>query len=269
MGPKSEGKAKPAGTVEAIYISPYAGKPMLSLSKAAAIAGRGLEGDRYLKDTGYYSGRPLADGGRQITLFEAEEIDRLRKECGIRLDPAESRRNVLTRSIGVNGLIGKTFRIGEILCEGTAICEPCTYLEKLTGKSVMRPLVHRGGLRARIVSGGILRVGDEITPAHAQPVEELEQPRARGAQGPETASSSDPEEVQADGVLRRLELPSPAGGTHYLETEGARTALCTLLSDELELDDYIGVKVRAFGYAIGGNAPEGPVPMRVYLIGAL
>lgn len=135
---------------------------MQHLSEAEAIARQGLAGDRYLKGTGYYSSRPQPDGSREITLIEAEEMEKLERKAGIRLDPSESRRNVLTRSIPVNDLIGKRFRIGEVLCEGMRICEPCTYLEKLTGKRVMRPLVHRGGLRARIISGGAIKVGDEI-----------------------------------------------------------------------------------------------------------
>lgn len=162
MCPESKATEKITGTVEAIYITSSAGKPMQPLWEAEAIAGQGLAGDRYLEGTGYYSNRPLADGSREITLIEAEELEKLERETGIHLDPSESRRNVLTRSISVNDLIGRQFRIGEITCEGIRICEPCTYLEKLTGKRVMRPLVHKGGLRARIVFGGTVRVGDAI-----------------------------------------------------------------------------------------------------------
>lgn len=158
-----------AGSVEALYITSSAGEPMQPLLEAEAVAGRGLTGDRYFEGTGYYSERPLADGSREVTLFEAEELEKLERESGIRLDPSESRRNVLTRSISVNGLIGKRFRMGEVLCEGIRICEPCTYLEKLTGKRVMRPLVHRGGLRARIISGGAVKVGDEIQDSSEDP----------------------------------------------------------------------------------------------------
>lgn len=162
MSPESEATGDVTGRVQAIYVTSSAGEPMKALTEAEAIAGEGLAGDRYLKGTGYYSKRPRPDGGRQITLLETEELERLEEEGGIRLEPAESRRNILTRFIHVNDLIGKQFRIGEVLCEGISICEPCTYLEELTKKCVMRPLVHRGGLRARIVSDGLIKVGDKI-----------------------------------------------------------------------------------------------------------
>lgn len=271
MSQELDTAGKISGTVEAIYITSSAGEPMQPLSQAEAIAGRGLAGDRYLKGTGYYSDRPLADGSREVTLIEAEELEGIEKETGLRLDPSESRRNVLTRSVRVNDLIGKRFRMGEVVCEGMRICEPCTYLEKLTGKRVMRPLVHRGGLRARIVSGGAVRVGDGIlvssddTTRHAEP--------AAGVQksGTETAGDIDPREAHADGVLRKLKTPSPEGGSHYLQSEGAETVEYALVSEELELDDYLGVNVRAFGHPVDG-AYDGAGDrklMKVFLIGAL
>jgi MOSC domain-containing protein YiiM len=170
VSPESKATEKITGTVEAIYTTSSAGKPMQPLSEAEAIAGQGLAGDRYLKGTGYYSKRPLADGSREITLIETEELQGLERETGIHLDPSESRRNVLTRSVSLNGLIGKRFRMGKVVCEGIRICEPCTYLEKLTQKRVMRPLVHRGGLRARIISGGTVRVGDAIWDSSGDPL---------------------------------------------------------------------------------------------------
>lgn len=150
------------GKVEAIYITPSAEDPMQPLPEVEAIAGHGLAGDRYLNGTGYYSKRPLPDGGRQITLIETEELERLEWESGIRLDPAESRRNLLTRFISVNDLIGERFRVGEAVCEGIRICEPCTYLERLTGKRVMRPLVQRGDFSVRIIPGGTFKVGARV-----------------------------------------------------------------------------------------------------------
>lgn len=257
------------GTVEAIHISPSAGEPMQRLSACEAVAGQGLAGDRYLQGTGYYSGRPLADGGRQITLLEAEELERLERESGIRLDSAESRRNVLTRSIPVNDLIGEQFRIGDVVCEGVAICEPCTYLERLTGKRVMRPLVHRGGLRARIVSGGTISVGDEIHVSPGASVESKEPPA--GAHDPSADADADPQEAQADGTLRKLEAPSSASGSHYLESDGAEPVEYALVSEDLDLDEYLGVRVRAFGYLTGGASDDagGYKLMNVYLVGAL
>ena len=150
------------GTVEGIFTTPGAGQPMVSLPEATAVVGRGLLGDRYHDGVGYYSERPSEGGGREVTLIEAEELERLRAERGIELTPIESRRNVLTRGIRLLDLIGRRFRIGEVVCEGVKICEPCAYLEELTGKPVNEPLVHRAGLRANVLIGGTLRVGDAV-----------------------------------------------------------------------------------------------------------
>lgn len=267
----SEAAGNTTGTVEAIYTAPSAGEAMELLPTAEAIAGQGLAGDRYLKGTGYYSNRQLPDGSREITLVEAEELERLERETGIRLDPSESRRNVLTRSVRVNSLIGKRFRIGEVVCEGMRICEPCTYLEKLIGKRVMRPLVHRGGLRARIVSGGTVSVGDEILISADDTAEYAGSDTGIRSSGTETAGGIDPREIHADGVLRKLEYPHPAGGYHYLQSEGAETVEYALVSKELELEDYLGVKVKAFGHLVD-DAFDGPGEcklLKVYLIGAL
>ncbi len=271
MSQESKAAGEITGTVEAIYVAPSAGKPMQALPEAEAIAGRGLAGDRYLEGTGYYSDRPLADGSREITLFEAEELEGLERETGIRLDPSESRRNVLTRSVRVNDLIGERFRMGEVVCEGIRICEPCTYLEKLTGKRVMRPLVHKGGLRARIVSGGTIRVGDRILVSSNNPGKFAEPAAGVRSLGTGTTGDKDPREVHADGILRKLEFPSRAGGSHYLETEGAETAEYALVSEELELEDYVGVNVRAFGHLVDGTSDDARdcKLMNVFLIGAL
>lgn len=244
---------------------------MQPLSEAEAIAGQGLAGDRYLEGTGYYSNRPLADGSREITLIEAEELEGIERETGIRLDPSESRRNVLTRSVRVNALIGKRFRMGEVLCEGIRICEPCTYLEKLTGKRVMRPLVHRGGLRARIVSGGNVRVGDEIVVSSDDTAEYEGLEADVRSLGTETAGRTDPREVHAEGILRKFESSSPADGSHYLQSEGADTVEYALVSEELELEDYLGVNVRAFGYLVDGTSEDAGDHklMKVFLMGAL
>jgi hypothetical protein len=244
---------------------------MQPLSKAEAIAGRGLAGDRYLEGTGYYSNRPLADGSREITLIEAEELEGLERETGIRLDPSESRRNVLTRSVRVNALIGKRFRMGEVVCEGIRICEPCTYLEKLTQKRVMRPLVHKGGLRARIVSGGTVRVGDGIVVSSENSAEDAEPAASVQSSGTKAVDGVYPQEVHADGILRKLESPSPTGGSHYLESEGAEAVEYALVSEELELDDYLGVSVRAFGHPVDGASDDAGERklLKVFLIGAL
>ena len=150
------------GTVEGIFTTPSAGQSMVSHLEATAVAGRGLLGDRYHDGVGYYSERPSEGGGREVTLIEAEELDRLRREHGLELTPIESRRNVVTRGIRLLDLIGRRFKVGKVVCEGVKICEPCAYLEELTGKPVNEPLVHRAGLRANVLVGGRLRVGDVV-----------------------------------------------------------------------------------------------------------
>jgi MOSC domain-containing protein YiiM len=150
------------GWVEAIQICPAGSEPMRAVAEATAVVDAGLEGDRYAAGTGFYSPRPRPDGGRQLTLIEAETLAALSNEHGIALSPAESRRNITTRGIGLNDLIGVRFTIGEVECEGVDLCPPCVHLEEVTGKPVLAPLVGRGGLRARIVTGGTIRVGDQI-----------------------------------------------------------------------------------------------------------
>jgi MOSC domain-containing protein YiiM len=148
------------GTVEAIHISPAGGGAMRSVASVRAIAGVGLEGDRYALATGHYSADRKVD--REVTLVAAEELDRLADLFGIELAPGESRRNVTTRGIDVNALVGRRFRIGAVECEGTRLCEPCAYLQGLLGRPVLEPLVHRAGLRARILKDGEIAVADEV-----------------------------------------------------------------------------------------------------------
>ena len=150
-----------AGRVEAIYIAPEGGAPMRALEGANAVPGAGLEGDRYLLGTGYYSSRP-SPGGRELTLIEAEVLAAVQDEIGVRLAPGEDRRNITTRGIALNELVGKRFYVGEVLCEGTRLCDPCQYIEDLTGKPLFRPLVHRGGVRAKILTAGTIHRGDEV-----------------------------------------------------------------------------------------------------------
>jgi MOSC domain-containing protein YiiM len=148
------------GRVEVIHVTGAASEPMHAVEQVRAVAGIGLEGDRYALGTGHYSADSKVD--RQITLIAAEELDRLAAVEGIQLSPAESRRNVLTRGIDINALVGRRFRIGGVECEGTRLCEPCQYLTDLVGKPVLKHLVHRAGLRARILTDGEIAVGDEV-----------------------------------------------------------------------------------------------------------
>jgi MOSC domain-containing protein YiiM len=135
---------------------------MEPLAEIEALAGEGLVGDRYKEKVGFYSARPTDPGAREVTLFEAEALDALRDQSGIALSAGEHRRNLTTRGVRLAGLLGQRFRVGEVVLEGVKDCPPCEHLEGLVGKPVLQPLVNRGGLRARIVVGGTIRVGDQV-----------------------------------------------------------------------------------------------------------
>lgn len=153
-----------AGRVEAIVIAPDAEAPMIRVESVAARADRGLEGDRYFEKRGTFSN--IHGRGYDLTLIEAEVLDSLELRTG-RLAPEEARRNVLTRGIDLNALVGKPFTIGNVQCLGQRLCEPCAHLERLTAREgkagTLRALIHKGGLRADVLSDGEIRVGVEIT----------------------------------------------------------------------------------------------------------
>jgi MOSC domain-containing protein YiiM len=146
--------------VEAIHIATAIGAPMVSLDRVRAEAGVGLEGDRYASRSGHRSDGKDAD--RDLTLIEAEVIEDLAATDGIVLAPGETRRNVTTRGIRLNDLVGRRFRVGDVECEGIRLCEPCQYLNDSIGKPILRPLAHRAGLRAKIRKGGEIAVGAEV-----------------------------------------------------------------------------------------------------------
>jgi MOSC domain-containing protein YiiM len=150
------------GSVVSIHITPAAGQPMEIVPEARAVAGRGLEGDRYALGTGYYSGKP-SDGGRELTLIESETLEAL-AGLGVKLAAAESRRNVATAGVPLNHLVGRDFWVGTVKLRGTRLCEPCKYLDGLTQDGAMSALIHRGGLRAQILNDGLIRTGDTIRP---------------------------------------------------------------------------------------------------------
>jgi MOSC domain-containing protein YiiM len=151
------------GAVVAIHIASTGAAPMKSVTTAQAVAGKGLEGDRYYRKLGTYSNQ--AGSGRDLTLIEIEAIEGLKRDYEIQLDPGQARRNIVTRNIALNHLVEQEFRIGDVVLRGTRLCEPCAHMERLTVKGALRGLVHRGGLRAEIVKGGMVHVGDVITSA--------------------------------------------------------------------------------------------------------
>ncbi len=148
-----------SGVVEAILIATAAEEPLVRVSEAMAVAGRGLEGDRYAAGRGTFSG---PGRGGELTLIEAEALTDL-AEHGVAIAWEEARRNVVTHGIALNALVGLRFRIGSVECIGRRLAEPCAHLERLAPAGVLRGLVHRGGLRADALTSGTIHVGDAIT----------------------------------------------------------------------------------------------------------
>jgi MOSC domain-containing protein YiiM len=150
------------GTVELIAIAAEATAAMHTVEEAKAFANRGLEGDRYAAKAGTFTPPTDTIRGYDLTLVEAEVLDRLTLPDGGRLAYPEARRNLVTRGIDLNALVGRRFRVGDVECLGQRLCEPCSHLERLTTKGALRGLIHRGGLRADVLSGGTITLGAEV-----------------------------------------------------------------------------------------------------------
>jgi MOSC domain-containing protein YiiM len=142
------------GRVEGIYIAAEHGELPEPVQSVRALAGRGLEGNRYFFDE--------AAPGRALTLIAAEAVEAMEQEDGISIEPRASRRNVVTRGVDVNALVGKRFRVGGVECRGIELCEPCTDLQAMTKPGIIKGLTHRGGLNADILSDGEIAVGDAV-----------------------------------------------------------------------------------------------------------
>lgn len=159
------------GTIEAIYIAAAAGVATHSLQEVEALAGRGLRGDRHVIGTGTF---PSNLPGSALTLIEEEVCESFDPP----LEPHEHRRNLVTRNINLNGLVGREFMIGNIRCRGMRLCEPCRVIQGYCSRPVLRQLVHRGGLRADILTDGLIRLGQVV-----QLTSDLVDPRATGHSG--------------------------------------------------------------------------------------
>ena len=143
-----------SGVVERIAITSERGALPAPVGRVAAHAGSGLEGEYHRSDA--------PEPGEALTLIAAEALEGLREDTGIELSHEATRRNVLTRGVDLNALVGRRFTVGGVECAGVELCEPCNRLAKLTERGVLRGLVHRGGLRADILSDGEIAVGDEV-----------------------------------------------------------------------------------------------------------
>lgn len=143
------------GAVEAVWVAPDAGAPARTLDHVQALAGRGLQGDRHVAGTGTF---PSGLTGSALTLIEAEVCESFTPP----LEASEHRRNVVTRGITLNGLVGQEFLVGAVRCKGMRLCEPCTVVDRYASRPVLRALVHRGGLRADILVDGAIHVGNTV-----------------------------------------------------------------------------------------------------------
>ena len=147
------------GRLVGIYTTEVGGKPMDSLEAVRAIAGVGLEGDRYATKRGQFSKRE--GGGREVTLIAREAI-RAANDNGVDIGEPETRRNLVTEGVDLDALVGKTFAVGDAVLIGIRDCPPCAYLEGMTRPGVRAALEGAGGLRAEVVRDGTLRIGDSI-----------------------------------------------------------------------------------------------------------
>jgi MOSC domain-containing protein YiiM len=148
------------GTLKAIFTTPKEAQPMEPKERVRVVPGRGIEGDRYFEMLGTFSKK--ADPSREITLIEAEVLDALARDCNIELGPHQTRRNLLTHGVALNHWVGVEFSVGAVRLKGIELCEPCGHLENLTVPGVRKALIHRGGLRAQVLTEGSIAVGDSI-----------------------------------------------------------------------------------------------------------
>ncbi len=147
------------GSVVAIHIAKAAEEAMTSVYEVRAVPGKGLEGDRYFTQAETLS---KLEPDREVTFIEIEALEGMRQECGVALAQGDSRRNIVTRGVPLNHLVGREFAVGEVRVRGLRLCEPCSHLARLTQQGVLPGLVHRGGLRAQIMTEGKIHAGDAI-----------------------------------------------------------------------------------------------------------
>lgn len=168
---------KSHGQVESIFIRPQPSKPVIELEKVLALPGKGLQGDYSTNQTP----GEKEDPAREVTLIEREALAAVEMEHQVSLNPGESRRNIVTSNISLNKLVGKDFRVGTVTMKGIRLCEPCTHLAELTQKKVIPAMVHRGGLRAEILTEGTIQIGDPIFSSEDVSTGEvaLEEPKIR------------------------------------------------------------------------------------------
>ncbi len=161
------------GSVVSLQIASGEAQPMTAIEHAHTVPGRGIEGDRYYLGTGHFSKQ--GKKSYEITLIEIETLEALKRDYGFELPPLDARRNVVTVGVPLNHLVWKEFYVGEVKLLGRRLCEPCFHLVKLTGNHLaLTGLLHRGGLRAQILTEGVIHLGDPIYPSDTQDIARLE-----------------------------------------------------------------------------------------------
>lgn len=146
------------GEIVSVHVGPAAGAAMTSPDEIELIAGRGVRGDRYCEGVGHFS--HIEAPRRQLTLFESEVLETIRRDHNVELEARECRMNVVTKGVPLSQLVGVEFVLGNARVRGLQINEPCARLNEVTGKRVIKALIHRCGLFAEVLEGGIVRPGD-------------------------------------------------------------------------------------------------------------
>jgi MOSC domain-containing protein YiiM len=149
-----------SASVVGIYIAHVRKEKMVAVGEVHAIPGSGLHGDRYARQAGSFTKKK--NPTNEVTLIEVEAVEAFAQEAGVQFSAADSRRNIVTRGIRLNDLQGQDFCLGEVHMRGLKLCPPCSHLAALTVRAVLPGLKDRGGLRARILNEGTIRVGDRI-----------------------------------------------------------------------------------------------------------
>ena len=150
-------------TIERIFVATAPRAPQIEVPSVRVVVGKGIEGDRH------FGKRKVS--GENLTLVEAEELEAFAQEQGVPVDLSGSRRNIVTRGVRLNDLVGREFRLGTALLRGVELCEPCSVMGRLyalpdwPGPRTVRQMLHRAGLRADVLQTGVFKVGDALLPA--------------------------------------------------------------------------------------------------------
>ncbi len=149
------------GFISDVLIAASPASGMVSRPTVRAVPGKGLEGDRYFKGTGTFSPQPQS-AAYELTLIEQENVEVFAAESGLAFTAAHARRNIVTKDVRLNELVSQEFYLGEVRVRGLRLCEPCSHLAKGSFPEVLKGLIHKGGLRAQILSEGNICIGDQI-----------------------------------------------------------------------------------------------------------